>query len=155
MEHGAYAIGLAQRSIDEMAELAKRKSRGYVQPQGVAARGKFQFDLGHAQTTLSAARHELKAVYEEAWQAVQTAESADARVQIELRCAAVFATEVGTEVCRTMFRYAGARALYGGNVIERCLRDVLAGAQHGMVNDAAFEARGQLALGDHDVPPLS
>ena len=54
----------------------------------------------------------------------------------------MFATDVGAEVCRTMFRYAGAKALYGGNVIERCLRDVLAGGQHGMVNDVAYEARG-------------
>ncbi len=155
MEHGGYALGVAQRCLDEMSALAITKSRGYLKPQGVAGRGKFQFDLGHAETALSAARSQLHSVYEEAWSAAQAADITDPRVQIKLRCAAVYATEVAMDVCRTMFRYAGARSLYTGNVIERCLRDVQAGAQHGMVNDVAYEARGQSLLGFESVAPLN
>ena len=33
---------------------------------------------------------------------------------------AVHATEVSLEVVRTMFRYAGARSLYAGNIVDRC-----------------------------------
>jgi alkylation response protein AidB-like acyl-CoA dehydrogenase len=153
-EHGAFALGLATRALQEMAELAKHKSRGYLKPQGVAARGAFQFDLARAQVALSAARGHLERTYETAWAAAQDGDATDAALQTELRCAAVYATDVAMDVCRTMFRYAGARSLYTGNVIERCLRDVQAGAQHGMVNDAAYEARGQVLLGLDDVAAI-
>jgi alkylation response protein AidB-like acyl-CoA dehydrogenase len=155
MEHGAFAIGVAQRALKEMAVLARSKSRGYLKPQGVAARGKFQFDLGRADSALAAARQGLCAIYEEAWAAAQAGDASAPELQTRLRCAAVYATDVGMDACRTMFRYAGARSLYVGNVIERCLRDVQAGAQHGMVNDAAYEARGQSLLGFDDVAPLN
>jgi hypothetical protein len=46
-----------------------------------------------------------------------------------------------------MFRHAGARSLYEGNVIERNLRDVTAAAQHGQVNETAYELRGRELLG--------
>ena len=74
----------------------------------------------------------------------------DIAQQTELRGAAVYATEVAIDVCRHMFRYAGARSLFAGNIIERCLRDVTAAGQHAMVNDAAYENRGQVLLGFPD-----
>jgi alkylation response protein AidB-like acyl-CoA dehydrogenase len=154
-EHGAFALGLARRALEEMTELAKSKTRGYLKPQGVAARGKFQFDLGRAEVSLAAARSQMDAVYERAWDAAAAGNAADASLQTELRCAAVYATDVAMDVCRVMFRYAGARSLYRSNIIERCLRDVQAGAQHGMVNDAAYEARGQILLGMGDVAPIN
>jgi indole-3-acetate monooxygenase len=155
MEHGSFALGVARRALDETAELAKTKSRGYIVPQGVAARGVFQYDLGRAETALSAAHNQLVAVNEEAWAMAEAGDASDPGIQTKLRCAAVFATEVGIDVCRTMFRYAGARSLYAGNVIERCMRDVVAGAQHGMVNDVAYEARGQIVLGVEGVAALN
>ena len=154
-EHGAFALGLAERAIEETTELAKSKSRGYITPQGVAARATFQYELGRAEVALAAARSHLDAVYERAWAVAQDGDASGSALQTELRCAAVHATDVAKEVCGTMFRYAGARSLYRGNVIERCLRDVQAGAQHGMVNDAAYEARGQVLLGMGDVAALS
>lgn len=150
-EHGAFALGVAQRSLDETAELAKSKARGYIQPRGVAARGKFRFDLGRADSALSAARSHLKAVNEMAWQAAVSDEPVGLAMQTELRCAAVYATDIALEVVRAMFRYAGAHSLYVGDVIERCLRDVQAAAQHGLVNDTAYESRGELILGLPDV----
>jgi alkylation response protein AidB-like acyl-CoA dehydrogenase len=155
MEHGAFALGVARRAMDEMAELAKTKSRGYIAPQGVAARGVFQYELGHAETALSAAHAQLVAVNEEAWELATASEASDPAIQTKLRCAAVYATQIGIDVCRTMFRYAGARSLYRGNLVERCMRDLLAGAQHGMVNDVAYEARGQILLGVEDVAALN
>ncbi len=154
-EHGAFALGLGRRALEEMTELAKSKTRGYIKPQGVAARGTFQFDLGRAEVALAAAARQMDAVYERAWAAAIRDEPIDAALQTEMRCAAVYATDVAMDVCRSMFRYAGARSLYRGNVIERCLRDVQAGAQHGMVNDVAYEARGQVLLGMGDVEAIN
>jgi hypothetical protein len=51
-----------------------------------------------------------------------------------------------------LFRMKAPREL---GVIERCMRDVVAGAQHGMVNDVAYEARGQIVLGVEGVAALN
>jgi alkylation response protein AidB-like acyl-CoA dehydrogenase len=154
-EHGAFALGAARRALDETAELAKTKTRGYVVPQGTAARQKFQWDLGRADAALLAARAGLVAVNQEAWDAATSGMTIDVALQTRLRAAAVHATDVALEVSRTMFRYAGARSLYSGNVIDRCLRDVQAAAQHGIVNDVSYELHGQALLGLQDIAPLS
>lgn len=155
-EHGSFALGGARRALEEVCELAKSKSRGYVQPQGVAARGSFQRELGYCEQALGSARANLISAYERAWaEVVRTGERCPVEAQVELRSAAVYATDVAVEVCRQMFRYAGARSLFSGNVVERCLRDVQAGAQHAMVSDTAYEVRGQVLLGYTDILPFN
>ena len=153
-EHGAFVLGAARRAIEETAELAKTKTRGYVIPRGVAARERFQSDLGRCDVALTAARAGLIAMSEDAWRSALAGEPVDAAMQARMRSMAVHATEVSLEVVRTMFRYAGARSLYTGNVIDRCLRDVTAASQHGMVSEVAYEARGQALLGMQDVQPI-
>jgi alkylation response protein AidB-like acyl-CoA dehydrogenase len=154
VEHASFALGTGRRALEEMAELAKTKSRGFAAPQGIAARGKFQFDLGHATTKLDAARDHMLAVLEDGWRAAQDGSANTPEIQLHIRCAAVLATEVALEGCRSMFSYAGAHSLFRGNVVERCLRDMQAGAQHLMVTDAAYEAMGQLVMGFDDVHAL-
>jgi alkylation response protein AidB-like acyl-CoA dehydrogenase len=75
-------------------------------------------------------------------------------VEIELRSAAVFATDIAAEVTRRMFRHAGARALYSGNVIERCMRDMQAASQHFVGSQSSHELRGQALLGVEGLRPL-
>jgi alkylation response protein AidB-like acyl-CoA dehydrogenase len=154
-EHGAFALGAARRALDETAELAKTKTRGYVVPQGTAARQKFQWDLGRADAALHAARAGLVAVNEEVWRVATSGTPVDVDLQTRLRAAAVHATEVALDTARAMFRYAGAKSLYSGNVIDRCLRDIQAAAQHGIVADVSYELRGQAILGLQDIAPLS
>src|SRR5262249_19817201 len=121
MEHGAFALGAARRALDEMQDLAKAKRRGFSQ-QGVADRSVFQFDLGYCEQALNAARANLLDAYRRAWAYVlESGEVAPPETEIEVRAAAVYTTDVAVEVTRRMFRHAGARALYSGNVIERCM----------------------------------
>jgi indole-3-acetate monooxygenase len=154
-EHGAFVLGAARRAVDETAALAKTKTRGFVIPQGVAAREKFQWDLGRVDVALRAARAGLVEVNEEAWRAAVAGDPIDAELQTRMRAAAVYATEIALEVARTLFRYAGAKSLYAGNVIERCLRDIQAASQHGIVNDVSHELHGQTMLGLQDVAAIS
>jgi alkylation response protein AidB-like acyl-CoA dehydrogenase len=154
-EHGAFVLGGARRALDEVAELAKTKTRGYVVPQGVAGRAKFQWDLGRCDCALTAAHEGLVAASEEAYTAAVAGLEIDAAMQTRMRAMAVFATETALEVCRTMYRYAGARSLYAGSIVDRCVRDVTAASQHGMVNEVAYEARGQALLGLDDVQAIT
>lgn len=154
LEHGAFALGAASRALREVAELAKSKTRGYINPVGVAGRGSFQNELGRCDLALRAARGGLVQANAAAWRIVSEGGECDVGLQTELRCAAVYATDVAIDVARRMFRHAGAKSLYAGNVVERCLRDVTAAGQHAMVSDAAYEKRGQLLLGFPNVTPM-
>jgi indole-3-acetate monooxygenase len=86
-------------------------------------------------------------VNEAAWATVSAGARLTARQHAELRSAAVLATEAALEVTTRALRYAGGSALYDSNVLQRCLRDLNAGAQHFMVSDSAYEGLGQCLLG--------
>ena len=58
------------------------------------------------------------------------------------------------DVVTGAFRAAGGSALYHDNVLQRCLRDLHAGAQHFMVSDSAYEALGQFMLGRPGAEPM-
>jgi alkylation response protein AidB-like acyl-CoA dehydrogenase len=154
LDHGAFALGAARRVLSEVTELARSKARGYLNPMGVAGRALFQAELGRCDLALRAARGELIEANAAAWRLVNESGACDVAMQTELRCAAVYATEVAIDVARRMFRHAGARSLYAGNVVERCMRDLTAAGQHVMVADAAYERRGQVLLGFPSVAPM-
>ena len=79
----------------------------------------------------------------------------DSAMQAELRAVASYATNVALDVVTTSFRYAGGSALYRGSILQRCLRDVNAAAQHFMVNSSAYENYGAALLGLPDVRPMA
>ena len=151
----AFALGVARRALDEMAELAKTKSRRYIVPQGVAARGVFQYDLGRAENRAvrcaqPARGGERGGVGDgRGGRRVRSGRPDEAALRVGLRDRGRHRRLPDDVPLR------GARSLYAGNVIERCMRDVVAGAQHGMVNDVAYEARGQIVLGVEGVAALN
>jgi alkylation response protein AidB-like acyl-CoA dehydrogenase len=154
-ECGGFALGTARRALEETRDVAKLKRRGLTQ-QGVAGRSVFQFDLGYCDQALNAARANLVDAYRRAWDLVlETADAAPSEVEIELRSAAVYATDVAVDVTRRMFRHAGGHALYSGNVIERCMRDMHAASQHVAVSQSTYELRGQALLGVEGLRPMN
>ena len=82
-EHAAFALGVARRALDEVTALAKSKSRGYVAPQGIAARGVFQYELGKNDMVLRAARANVIDAYATTWQAVLAGEAVSAGKQTD------------------------------------------------------------------------
>lgn len=153
IDHGAFALGVGRHAIEAMTVLAKTKMRGAVKPVGVASSERFQFDLGRSQIMLAAARAQLHAVCQKAWDLAQDGDARSPEILLELQCSAIYATEVAGEVCRTMFRYGGAKSLYSGNALEQCARDILAAGQHGLMNADNYGSLGQVALGFKEITP--
>ena len=121
----------------------------------MAGRSVFQFDLGYCEQALNAARANIVDAYRRAWHSIlETGNALSPEAEIELRSAAVFATDVAVEVTRRMFRHAGAHALYSGNVIERCMRDVQAASQHFVMSQSSYELRGRALLGFEELRPM-
>jgi alkylation response protein AidB-like acyl-CoA dehydrogenase len=75
-------------------------------------------------------------------------------MQAELRAVAVHATDAAVDVTTRVFRAAGGSALYLNHPLQRCLRDLHAGAQHFMVSDSAYEGQGQFMLGVPTAHPM-
>lgn len=153
-EHVAFALGVGRRALDTLLDLAQSKQRGYGQVATLAARPAVQRALGESALRLRAARALAIESYEAAWATVCAGQTLSLHLQAEMRSVATFATEVAVDVTTQMFRYSGGTGLYVTSVLQRCLRDINAAAQHLMVSDAAYENYGQFLLGLPDADPL-
>ena len=152
-EHAAFALGVARRALDAVVALAGAKARG-VTPTLLAERPTFQRFVGAAEARLRAARALAVEANAAAWRTVVEGGRLTPRQHAELRTVAVHATDVALDAVTGSFRYAGGGALYDGSVLQACLRDLNAAAQHFMVSDSAYEALGQFVLGHASAEPM-
>ena len=152
-EHCAFALGLGRRALDEMRDLGQAY-RGYSGTSSIASRSLFQRSLGECDLKLRGARALVVDILEEAWRVVCGGHTPEPWLQAELRTAGTFSTDVAVEVASKAFRFGGGRALQNSNILQRCLRDINAAAQHLMVNDSTYENHGQFILGLPDADPM-
>ena len=152
-EHAAFALGVGRRALDVIVAEAGAKIRG-MQPSRLASRPSFQKSLGECDLRLKAARTLVIHLLEEAWDQASQGVIPGPQLQGEMRSSATFATSVALDVVTTAFRYGGGSALYTTSVLQRCLRDLNAAAQHLMVSDSAYENHGQFMLDIPDADPM-
>ena len=152
-DHAAFALGVARRALDEIALQAGSYQRGYL-TSPIALRGALQHDLGKCDQQLRAARALCREALEDAWEFCVRHERPDLERQLRLRGACVYATDVACQVATTAFRYGGGNAIYNDRVLQRCMRDINAAAQHFMVNTSAYDNLGQFRLGMANVNPM-
>jgi alkylation response protein AidB-like acyl-CoA dehydrogenase len=137
-----------------LLDLAPSQQRGYGAVSPLAARPALHRAVGEGTLRLRAVRALAIECYEHAWAIVGAGQTLPPRLQAELRSVATLATEVAVDVTTQAFRFSGGRALYGTHVLQRCLRDINAAAQHLMVSDAAYENYGQFLLGLPHADPM-
>jgi alkylation response protein AidB-like acyl-CoA dehydrogenase len=153
-EHVAFALGVGRRALDTLLALAHATQRGYGQRSALAARPAVHRVVGVSDLRLRAARTLAMESYAHAWATVCAGHTLPPRVQAELRSVATLATDVALEVTTQAFRASGGTVLYATSVLQRCLRDINAAAQHLMVSEAAYENYGQFVLGLPDADPM-
>ena len=146
-EHSAFALGVARRGLCEALEVGRAKTRGYNSVNPLALRPAFQRMLSESDLALRAARALNVEILEEAWRVVSSGRPPDPPLQARMRSCATYTTDVAVDVVTRAFRFAGGAALFDSSVLQRCLRDINAAAQHQMVSDAAYENDGQFMLG--------
>lgn len=154
-EHAAFALGLTRRALDALSGLAAAHRRGYAPGTAtLAARPLVQRAIGRGELALAAARALAVERNRAAMDAVERGETVSPRLALELRGVAVYCTELAREIVGEAFRHAGARAIYEGHVLQRCLRDISVAGQHLMVSESAYELLGRCCLGDGEVDPM-
>ena len=153
-EHSGVALGIARRALDEIVTRAPNTKRGNPPTGSLADRGAFRGDIGECDLRLRAARALAHEVYERAYRTACGGRVPDDAAQSEMRAVSSYVTEVAVDVVTTAFRYAGGSAIHRSDVLQRCLRNVNAAAQHFMVSDTALENYGAAVLGVSGVRPM-
>jgi indole-3-acetate monooxygenase len=154
-EHTGFALGLARRALDAFLEKEVARGRSYVPgATRMSARQSVQRALGATEIKLRAARDVALDVNAEVWQAARNGQPVSLRQQCELRAVATYCTEVALEVVTEVFRFSGGGAIYEKNILQQCLRDINAAAQHLIVSEISYENLGQTLLGETDVIPM-
>lgn len=142
----AVGLGLARRSIDELAELAGAKiPTGARRP--LAERAATQADFARAEALLGSARSFYFEAVAIAWEKAQAEGVIDVDTRARLRLAATHATETSAEVVDLMYGLGGGTSVYRTSALQRCFRDVHVVTQHMMVAPATWELVGRTLLG--------
>ena len=153
-EHSAFALGVGRRALTAVIEVGASKTRGYTSVNPLARRPAFQRMLSESDLRLRAARALNVEILEEAWQVVCGGNPPSPPLQAQMRSVCTYSTDVTADVVSQAFRFAGGAALFESSILQRCLRDINAGAQHQMVSDTAYENHGQFMLGLPDAKTM-
>lgn len=144
--HAGFALGVAKRALSEIIELASDKRRKF---SGVALadRGAFHKELGLISCKLAGARAFSLAALNTVWEGIYKDEPVSLVAWGECRAAMTYVTEVAAEVATFAYRYGTGSALYKPHPLQRCLRDIYTGTQHGIVSDENYEVLGRTLIG--------
>jgi alkylation response protein AidB-like acyl-CoA dehydrogenase len=151
--HIGIPLGIARRALDEIITQAIEKGRGFP-PSAVQTQSHFQFALGKAETELASARALALQLMSELYAEVQAEGTLPPSRQAQARAASTYITEIAQHVTSIAFQAAGGGALFDGNPLQRCLRDVLAAGQHFVVSQTSYQALGQFKLNQSDANPM-
>ena len=154
-EHPAIALGIARRALDEIIASAPNKKRGNPPTSSLADREAFRGDIARCDFRLRAARALSHEVFERAYEITCSGQVPDDAVQAEMRAVTAHVTFEAVDVATVAFRYAGGSAIHRGNILQCCLRNVNAAAQHFMVSDSSLESYGATLLGVDEVKPMA
>jgi alkylation response protein AidB-like acyl-CoA dehydrogenase len=145
-EHIGFALGVPRRALDEVTAVAQGKLR-FGSTTTTAHRGGFQEGLAHHDLALRSARllafDTLAAVYESV---ERDGEPRPAALE-DVMAVATYITEIAVDTCRWAFKAGGAHSLYSSDPLQRCLRDIVAGANHIFVKDDNLDVWGRHLLG--------
>jgi alkylation response protein AidB-like acyl-CoA dehydrogenase len=146
VNHAGFALGVARRALDEIRSLAVTKQRlGSSSP--LAGNTAFLARYARADARLRAARALAVDSLARVWDEVQRG-GATPRSEADLGAAAVLASDAAAHATQVALRAGGAHAIFRGEVLQRCFRDLHAGRQHLAVGEEVWERAGRQALAE-------
>ncbi len=154
-EFMGFYLGVARRAHDELVKVVSAKQRGYGLRASTADRQVVQRAIGLGEMRLRAVRHLLDNVLDAVWAKVCGGQRLEIEDQLVMRGATVLATDTALDLAANACRYGGGEAIFLDHPLQRCLRDVQAGAAHLFVSDAAYELLGKHRLGREIVDPMA
>ena len=144
--HAAWALGVAKSMLDDLQELAAAKYR-MSDMASLASRPTFQKDLAHHVAAWRAARLLVLDAFTTAESAVAAGEDLTPTLRVDMRVAAVYATDVARECAQWAHLAAGTTSIREGSRLERAFRDVYTGTQHAFISEKVAIDSAQVWLG--------
>ena len=145
------ALGLAERALDELTDLAAGRVR-QGQREGIAAQQSFQRELGQAAAAAQAIRGYGEQLFSQLADAPVNSLADSVALDDRSRSAALWATQTSEQIVQFAHRAAGGDAVFADHPLPRLLRDAATIRQHVVVSDSAYERLGRARLG-FEVPP--
>lgn len=149
----AFAVGVAQRALDEMAAIAMG-GRNRLGQTPLVEQQIFQRDFGRHSIVVQSARGFMRAQYNTAVAAI-TAQAGTDEVEQRLRttkAAATFVVEACRDVVTTTWRQSGSAGIRNSSVLQRCFRDLSVGAGHLVFDDRNYNEYAKSVLGLDPAP---
>jgi alkylation response protein AidB-like acyl-CoA dehydrogenase len=144
--HSGFALGIARRTLDEIAALATSAAARPTPLTGAGGGDNFQLQYGRAEGQLYAARAFVFDVWNDVQRRLESGNDPTVR-QISLaRLAFTNANSVATSIANFAFESGGGAALRAGN-IQRCFRDQRTAAQHITASEAVVRECAKDLLG--------
>ncbi len=135
--HGAVALGISARALEEIARSAPGKKRlGYR--EGVGAHPLFLHDFVHHEAMHQAARAYLYEVIRSAQATLDAGGELTDEQRQRFRQALTYVHRVAAEVVANCYRWAGTAALREPHPLGRCLRDINGATQHLFVDPLSY-----------------
>lgn len=146
MMMAGFPLGVGRRALDEFRATAHRKTK---QPAGttMAEEPVVQAAIVRCESDLRAARALVVESITRVQEAVETEGAASPPVRARLVAAVLHAMETAVRVVETAFHACGASSLYTHQPLQRCFRDIHAGAQHVAFGQETLKRIGRIELG--------
>jgi indole-3-acetate monooxygenase len=141
-----FPLGVARRAIDEFTLLARSKFRGNP-ANTVAGNGHTQMLLSQAESRLRSARLYVHDVAGAVWETCCAGDRPLLPLRAELALATCHAMRTAVEAVDSLYRLAGAEAVFTGHPLERCFRDLHAGSQHIIYSTTQEQQFSRVRLG--------
>ncbi|HXR13404.1 MAG TPA: acyl-CoA dehydrogenase family protein [Solirubrobacteraceae bacterium] len=141
--HTGWALGVARRCIDELRTLLEGR-RG--RPDRLAQSDRFHYDYASAEAKLRAARAFVYETWAEVQETVRSGDPLSLEQNTLYRLALQHVTSTALEVAAFVYEAGGTTALRAG-AIQRCFRDIHAGAQHMICSPPVRQAAGRVLAG--------
>lgn len=130
--HAPVALGIARRSLEEIATIASTKSRpGY--PTVVADSHLFKRDFVAHEALLQAARRYVYDAHADAEATAELGLEVTAEQRARLRQVTTWVQQVAHDVVTFAYSWGGSASLRTPSVLGRCYRDISVGARHVLV----------------------
>jgi alkylation response protein AidB-like acyl-CoA dehydrogenase len=141
-----FPLGVARRAIDEFTTMARTKFRG--NPTNTLAGNDYvQMILARAESRLRAARLYVHDTMGAVWETCCKGDRPAPPQRAELALAGCHAMQAALETVDSLYRLAGAEAVFTGHPLERCFRDLHTGSQHIIFSTAREQEYPRIQLG--------
>ena len=144
--HAGWGLGVAQRALDEITEIAGGRTRmgaALLRDQPV-----FQRELGEQCLALQSVRLLVHDVFGRAVDRIAAGNPLDKAAADEIMAAVAYMTQVAESATLFAYRASGSQGLRNPSLVQRCFRDMLTGGLHIYVDRRSYDelAKGKLGL---------